>query len=574
MPMPAGYAPPTNSATLGGKGVAMGAMDPMALLQYYMMMGPGMGQPGVGGTMPGMGIPPQPVPPGVAQEPPGSDEQGQPGLPPGSPSDSSGEGASPGDDEQGDNNGKTPGSPNNSSGEGTYDKGYSQPRLAPGNEQIGTNGLPVSVGAPPFSPWIDATKVSSPPSRSGGGGGGGGSGNTGAGTGSGITKQIGDSEASRNAGIQANGQFPNPLGGYPNSGAGSSVGGMGGMPAMGGSLGPALPTMMTPPGNNAAAGALLGNAANSFQTAQNQANTANTDRANQIGSGFDALSANSANTLGGLSGLFGKQQDQFANTAGNVNQGYQQLQGQQGNGFNDLINSLSKGYQGVGQGYDNVSQQIMNNLSLLGSTQQQDINQAYQQQGAKAQQDLVDRGLGNTTIKQSVDRGIGLDRQRALMGNAANTQQMVNSALMQTAYPQLQFGERAIGNVGQVQQQGIGANTGLAQNALQQQYGGGQDLANLQGQALNFGQNANATQNQLGQNQLGFMERINQTGPDYQQLAQLMMAIGQGGTGYGQNGYNAIPSSVGNVAPSPNYGAIQAPAFNQQQQQKPVAQMY
>jgi hypothetical protein len=348
--------------------------------------------------------------------------------------------------------------------------------------------------------------------------------------------------------------------GGPGGGMGGGLGG----PIMtgGGNLGAGMPGLFVPPpGNNAAAGQLVGNAANSFQTAQNQANAANTGLANNITQGYNNLSQQSANAQGGLSGLFGTQQNQFANAANGVQNGFNSLGATQNQAYNNLVGNLAQGQQGINQGYNNVENQVMNNLSLLGSTQAQDINQAYQQQAADAQQNLVNRGLGNTTIGSSVGAGIGFNRQRALMGNAANTQQMVNSALMNTAYPALQAQQQGVNNVTNLAQQGVGANTALGSQALGQGYQQAQDQANLQGQALQFGQNANNTQNQLGLDQLQFLNSINQTGPNYNMLAQLMQAVGAAGTGYGQNGYSAIPASAGNVAPTSALGQLQAPGI-------------
>src|SRR6185295_13911641 len=157
---------------------------------------------------------------------------------------------------------------------------------------------------------------------------------------------------------------------------------------------------------NANAGALVGNAANSYQQAQNEANQANTGLANQITGGYDKLSQQSANALGGLSGLFGNQQNAFANNANGVQQGFQNLGATQAQGYNDLVNKLSQGQQGISKGYGDVTNAVMNNLNLYGQQQAQQIAQNAQNQVANANQGLVNRGLGNTTIANSVDSGI------------------------------------------------------------------------------------------------------------------------------------------------------------------------
>jgi hypothetical protein len=346
------------------------------------------------------------------------------------------------------------------------------------------------------------------------------------------------------------------------AGGGGVSGGSGGM-IPGGNLSPQslMPGLMAPaPGNNAGASALLANTAQSFQNAQNQSNAANTNLANSITQGYNNLSSQSANVLGGLSGLFGTQQNNFADAASNVNSGFNNLGSTQNQDYANLVSQLSQGQQGINQGYGNVTNAVMNNLNLYGQQQAQQIAQNAQTQTANANQGLVNRGLGNTTIGNSVDSGINQNALMANLANEGNTQQMVNNALTTTTGAQLQAQQQGLNNVTGMAQQGVAANTALGQNALNQQYQGATGLANLQGQALNFGQNANNTQNQLGLSQLGFLNSINQTGPNYQTLAQLMQAVGQAGTGYGVNGYNNLPASLGSVAPSGTLGQLQGPA--------------
>lgn len=352
------------------------------------------------------------------------------------------------------------------------------------------------------------------------------------------------------------------MGGYGNSGGGSMSGGSGGM-IPGGNMSPQslMPGLFAPaPGNNAGAAALLGNTAQSFQTAQNQSNAANTNLANQITGGYNALSAQSANAEGGLAGLFGRQQDQFAGTANGVNSGFNNLGSTQNQQYNNLVGNLAQGQSGISKGYGDVTNAVMNNLNLYGQAQAQQIAQNAQNQTANANQGLVNRGLGNTTIANSVDSGINQNALMANLANEGNTQQMVNNALQSTTGNQLQSQQQGLNNVTNLSQQGVNANTQLGTQALNQQYKGGQDLANLQGQALNFGQNANTTQNQIGEQQLNFLNSINQTGPNYNTLAQLMQSVGAAGTGYGVNGYNNLPASLGNVAPSGQIGSLQGPS--------------
>lgn len=406
------------------------------------------------------------------------------------------------------------------------------------------------------------TSTSGTGSGQGGGAGTGTTGGTGAaGTGTGQSQQPpltpAQQEAARNAQMQQQGGY-DPLGGQ---GLQQQMGNGGGMASgsvptgMGG-----IPGLFAPsPASNTNAGALVANAANSYQNAQNQANQANTGLANQITKGYGDLSTQSANALGGLSGLFGNQQNAFVNNAKGVQQGFSDLGATQNQGYNNLVGQLAQGQQGISKGYGDVTNAVMNNLNLYGQQQAQQIAQNAQQQTANANQGLVNRGLGNTTIANSVDSGINQNALMANLANEGNTQQMVNNALIGTTGSQLQSQQQGLNNVTGLAQQGLQANTGLGTQALQTGYQSGQDLANLQGQALQFGANANNTQNQIGQNQLNFLNSITQQGPNYNQLASLMQSVGAAGTGYGQNGYGYIPASAGNIAPSV-LGQLQGPS--------------
>lgn len=86
----------------------------------------------------------------------------------------------------------------------------------------------------------------------------------------------------------------------------------------------------------------------------------------------------------------------------NILKGYMQtLQGQQtaqqaiGSGYSQLYNNVLKGIQGVGK------------------SQAQAIADAYAQQSGASQQDLINRGLGNSTVLSSVQRGLQADKTKA-----------------------------------------------------------------------------------------------------------------------------------------------------------------
>jgi hypothetical protein len=443
-------------------------------------------------------------------------------------------------------------------------------------------------------------------------------------------------------------QQPNGYGsGVPLSGGGGMPMGGGGM---GGGGGPSTNPASYMPG--LAAGAplngngqnFLGSVFSSFQKAQDDANAANAARYGQVQSGYDQLGQNLAQNSSSLGNLYGQRTNDFGagaarnlqgygdllgsqtqgygnlmngnqgaygNLIGAQNQAYGGLMSGQGTAYDNLMKSQTGGLADVGQGYGSMLGAALNNMNLLGRTQANDLNEQYDRNAADSQQSLVNRGLYNTTVTDSVNRGINLDKERALTNLAQGVAKDTNNTLAQFGMPALQFGQQAVGaNTALGQQaigagtqlggQAIGANTALGQNSIQSgtQLGqsalqneaaiAGQGLqqganylgqtAGLQGDALNFGAQAQQNQTQLGQNQLNFMQSINQTGPDFGQLADLAKQIGASGTVPGSNGYNNFPSTFPTQNPigalpganlsNPNY----ATPIRQQQQQQQVPQ--
>ena len=140
----------------------------------------------------------------------------------------------------------------------------------------------------------------------------------------------------------------------------------------------------------------------------------------------------------------------------NILAGYQNTVGNQVSALGDL-----------GGDYDQLLNSVLGTVKDTGASTAQAIKDAYAQQSGQASQDLINRGLGNTTVQQGVQRGLTLDQQKAQTN-------------LQNQMAQLSAG-------------------------YQSQIGGAK-LAAQQQAAL-----ANAA---LQQAQLGFMERVNAPYPD------------------------------------------------------------
>lgn len=74
-------------------------------------------------------------------------------------------------------------------------------------------------------------------------------------------------------------------------------------------------------------------------------------------------------------------------------------------------------YSEILQGYRNRQQQATKLIAGMGNTEYARINREYADMGGQATQSAIGRGLGNTTVLDSLQRGVQADRQTAL--NAA-----------------------------------------------------------------------------------------------------------------------------------------------------------
>jgi hypothetical protein len=299
-----------------------------------------------------------------------------------------------------------------------------------------------------------------------------------------------------------------------------------------------------------AAQAFLRDTINKFQAAQDSANAANTGRYNQQLDVLSGLNANQDRNLGALSGLYGNMTGQYAQGANNV-------MGQYNQAYNDWASNSAN----VGRGYDNLNSDLQSRNNLLGQTEATNIDERFARQQASADQDLINRGLGNTTVRSSVNRGIGYDQSRAQTALAQDVNAIRNQTDMSTRLPELSFGERANQFGAGLQTGNAAAQTGLIGN-----------IANLQGQGLQFGERANQAQNQMGQNIVNTIGARVDQGPDYNTLAQLAQMVAAGGYGWGSVPGLPLPGTGVNAPPqAPNLPYYPGqPAQQNQQNQRPV----
>lgn len=170
-------------------------------------------------------------------------------------------------------------------------------------------------------------------------------------------------------------------------------------------------------------------------------------------------------------------------------------------GYGQVAGDLNQSLFETAQGYGVLDTRIQDMLAGVGGARAQEIADAYAAQRGDAYQGLVNRGLGNTTVANSIERGISLDEQKAytqLADTLANT--------------------RA----------GYMSNVGLAGLGFRGQ--AAQAVAGQQSRGLGFQEAAAARNTGLAEDQLQWMNSVSAGYPNagmYAGLAQQFGAIGQ-----------------------------------------------
>lgn len=145
-------------------------------------------------------------------------------------------------------------------------------------------------------------------------------------------------------------------------------------------------------------------------------------------------------------------------------------------GFGQTMAAQQAAQNRIQGGYAGLMGDVLGGIQGIGQSQANAINRAYTAQSGSAAQGLISRGLGNTTIQDSVQRGLDYDRTNA-----------------QTALANQIAGLNA----------GYQTNIGMA--------------------GLNYGNQANMQNTALANQQLGWMNSVNAPYPNaglYGQLAQ------------------------------------------------------
>lgn len=134
-------------------------------------------------------------------------------------------------------------------------------------------------------------------------------------------------------------------------------------------------------------------------------------------------------------------------------------------GYQQLVGNSSTAQSAISAGYGDLYNNVLGQISNSFGANAQQINTAANQQLSQGSQQLIDRGLGNTTVQQSLNRGVNTDLQRQLLGNTNAQAQMTGSYMSQLGTQQLQSQQQGLNNTNQLAENQLGF-----MNSVQAQY--------------------------------------------------------------------------------------------------------
>lgn len=269
---------------------------------------------------------------------------------------------------------------------------------------------------------------------------------------------------------------------------------------------------------------------------------------------------------GAFAGLGGSPQQAMANLGPNYANAYNSsLQQNKSNydnimqGYQQTLASQTSAQQAIAAGQTQLYNDVIGGLQGIGASRAQDITDQAAQAGGAATQGLIGRGLGNTTVQDSINRGIAADKNKALTANS-------NSVAGLVAGYQSQIGQAGLNQAAQANM--ANSNLSQAQLAFMNSTQSGYPNAGAYGQlAMQFGQAGAAQANAAALGRLGAPGRYG---------AGAMSGLPGGGGGGGQKlgyvpsyaqttpggGYGGAPSTGGGGSLGAWAGAPAAPSAN------------
>lgn len=225
---------------------------------------------------------------------------------------------------------------------------------------------------------------------------------------------------------------------------------------------------------------------------------------------------------------YGYSNDPFAQSTNAYNEAMQ--------GYGNQQAAYQQGTAGILGGFNSM----ITRQQGIGDAQRTSLNQQYDRQGAQQQQSMVSRGMGNSTVLDSAERGVNYDRANSQIGLQDSLNQRVNDINTN----KLNYQASAQQGLAGLQGQQIGFQDQAQQNYQQQavQWAMAREQqksqALLQSQSLN-----NQYQNQFNQHQYNLQAMDHQAGiQDAYQSKYGYYA--HGGMVKGPPGRDAVPARL------------------------------
>ena len=84
------------------------------------------------------------------------------------------------------------------------------------------------------------------------------------------------------------------------------------------------------------------------------------------------------------------------------------------NGYTNVLQGpAGQEHTGIAGGYGRLSRDVLTGIAGIERSQRQAIRDTYADQSGRSTQSLISRGLGNTTVQNSIQRGLTLDKTKA-----------------------------------------------------------------------------------------------------------------------------------------------------------------
>lgn len=125
----------------------------------------------------------------------------------------------------------------------------------------------------------------------------------------------------------------------------------------------------------------------------------------------------------------------FAGAAG----GLSGMATEYGKSYNAALGQNQQLYNDILGGYQKLNTDVLGTIGQIGQAKQQDIADAYAAQAGQMRQSLINRGLGNTTVADTMQRGLGYDQQKAQIALADQIAQYRAGMQAQLGSAQLGF---------------------------------------------------------------------------------------------------------------------------------------